>query len=97
MSRAPKYALRVDDNQAEIVKMLNEIPGVKCIVIGEPLDLLIGHRGHNFLVELKRPDKVGRPSSYTEKQKKFLPTWPGQARVASTFDEILTLITKAYK
>ena len=97
MSRAPKYAARVDDNQTAIVKLLNDIPGVKCVVIGEPLDLLIGHRGHNFLVEVKREDRINQPSAYTKKQKEFLPTWPGQARVAATFDEILTLITKAYK
>ena len=92
-----RYAKRTDDNQAEIVKQLNDIPGCACYVLGDPLDLLIGFRGHNYLVEIKRPDKINQPSSRTKKQKKFIPNWPGQVRIASTFDEIYTLITESYK
>ena len=93
----PRYAKRTDQNQKDIVRLLNDIPGCKCYVLGDPLDLLIGYRGYNFLVELKRPDKINQDSRYTKKQKEFIPTWPGQVRVAKDFDEIWTLITEGYK
>lgn len=96
MSSQPKYAKRVDDNQLEIVRELEQIPGVTVLVIGDPVDLLIGYKKKNYLVEIKRLDKVNRESATTEKQKKFFREWTGQARIAATTEEIITLITKGY-
>jgi len=92
-----RYAKRTDQNQAAIVQALNEIPGCVCYVLGDPLDLLIGFRGFNFLVEIKRPDKINQPSSRTKKQKKFIPNWTGQVRVASTLEEIVQLLNESYR
>jgi len=92
----PRYKLRTDNNQAEIVRQLNQIPGVQCDVIGKPVDLVIGYRGRNFFVEIKRPDKINQPSAYTKAQREWIKNWPGQVRVASSFDEIWTLISGAY-
>jgi len=96
MGRKPRYA-SVDANQAEIVRLLNEIPGVKAIVIGEPVDLLVGFRAHNFLVEIKDGNKKKYEHRYTKKQQEFLQFWPGQVRVCEDFEEVMTLITGAYK
>lgn len=96
MSMQPKYAKRVDDNQLEIVRELQQIPGVTVLVIGDPVDLLIGYKKKNYLVEIKRLDKVNRESAKTEKQKKFFRSWTGQARIAATTEEIITLIQKGY-
>jgi hypothetical protein len=93
----PRYAASVDANQKAIMRQLNQIPGVWAIAIGDPVDLLIGTRKRNFLVELKDSNKKKYEHVYTKKQRDFLRDWPGQVRVAETFDEIYKLITEAYK
>ena len=93
----PRYAASVDANQKQILRQLNQIPGVWAIAIGEPVDLLIGTRKRNFLVELKDSGKKKYEHRYTTKQKTFLRDWPGQVRVAQSFEEIYKLITDAYK
>ena len=93
----PKYSASVDANQKEIVRLLNEIPGCTAIPIGMPVDLLVGFRARNYLVELKDSNKKKYEHRYTKKQQDFLRDWPGQVRVAETFEEILELITSAYK
>ncbi len=49
-----KYAKQVDDNQKQIVRELRQIPGVSVYVIGQPVDLLVGYRAKNYLIEIKR-------------------------------------------
>jgi hypothetical protein len=75
MPRPPKYAKSVDANQKEIVRLLNEIPGMKAVVIGDKKDY--EHR-------------------YTQKQREFLKTWPGQVRVAKSFEEVLNVLMDSY-
>ena len=94
----PKYAQSTDLNQSEIVDALRKI-GCQVVVIGTPVDLLVGYSGrhgrHNFLIEVKRP------GAYVDKrqkaQRQFLKDWPGQVRQLSTVDEAIRLITRAYK
>jgi hypothetical protein len=97
MGRQPKYAKATDANQAEIVRLLNEIPGMKAVVIGDPVDLLVGYKAHNFLFEIKDGGKKDYEHRYTAKQKEFLKTWPGQVRVAKCFEEILSVLMDSYK
>jgi len=85
---------RTDANQVEIIRLLRQIPGVTVAVIGRPVDFIVGYKGRNFLIECK--NKAGR-NKLTDAQRKFIPTWTGQVRVAHTFEEILKLITEAYK
>ena len=95
---APKYAKTVDVNQQEIVDALKEI-GCQVVVIGTPVDLLVGYSGrhgrHNFLIEVKRP------GAYVDKrqkaQRQFLKDWPGQVRVVQTPEEAIRLVTRAYE
>ena len=89
-----RRAAKVDANQAEIISLLRQVPGVTVEVIGRPVDILIGYRGKNLLVEIK--NKSGK-DKLTDAQRKFIPDWTGQVRVAHTFEEILKLITEAYK
>jgi hypothetical protein len=51
-----RYAARVDKNQAEIVKALRDA-GAYVWIIGLPVDLLVGYKGHSFLVEVKDGSK----------------------------------------
>lgn len=95
MSRAPKYAKKVDLNQQEIVDALKKI-GCQVVVIGAPVDLLVGRNGrngiHNYLIEVKRPGEKPR----TAKQKQFLADWPGQVRICETPEEAIMLVTESY-
>ncbi len=91
-----KYAKRVDDNQKQIVRELRQIPGVSVYVIGQPVDLLVGYRAKNYLVEIKTEEKRDRPSAVTPAQKEFLGSWTGQVRIAASTEEILELIQEAY-
>ena len=91
-----RYAKRVDDNQAAIVKELRQIPGVKVYVLGDPVDLLVGYRARNYLFEIKREDKRGQQSRITKKQKDFIPTWTGQVRIIHNAEEAIQVITGSY-
>ena len=92
----PRHS-RVDANQSEVVALLNEMPGVVALVIHEPVDILVGYRCRNFLFELKDGNKKDYEHAYTQKQKDFLRDWPGQVRVAKSFDEVLKVITNSYE
>ena len=89
-----RRAAKVDANQAEIISLLRQIPGVRVEVIGHPVDILVGRNGKNYLIEIKNKD--GK-DTLTDAQRKFIPDWTGQVRVAHTFEEIFKLITESYK
>lgn len=91
MSRQPRYAKKVDENQAEIVDALRKI-GCDVQIIGDPVDLLVGYRARNYLIEVKQPGEKPR----TAKQKKFLSTWKGQVRVVQSAEEAIQLVLWAY-
>lgn len=89
----PSYARRTDKNQQEIVKLLRRIPGVSVFDLsgvgnGCP-DVLIGFRGVNILIEIKR----GRGRK-TDPQHLFALTWNGQTAVAHNFEQALSIIFK---
>lgn len=67
-----RYAARVDANQAEIVKALREA-GAYVWIIGLPVDLLVGYKGHSFLMEVKTNSK----KRLTALQNDFFLNWTG--------------------
>ncbi len=85
----PKYKRSVDKNQKEIVRRLNRVPGVVAIVISQPLDLLVGWRGVNYLIEIKNPDEYWE---YTDAQIHFRTHWTGQFATCTDFEQILELL-----
>ena len=90
-----RRAARVDNNQAEIVKALRKIPNVS-VEHGHD-DLLVGHKGITYWVEVKNPDRLRKDGSMhenvlQESQKKLKREWFGQYAIVSTLDEILALI-----
>ena len=83
---------RTDLNQPAIIKALRDI-GCSVDVIGEPVDLLVGYRAKNWLIECKRPQRgVDTPF-----QKKFFSEWKGQVRKCHSAEEAIKLVTEAYK
>ena len=67
-----RYAARVDANQEQIVSALRGA-GAFVWIIGLPVDLLVGYKGHTFLVEVKD----GSKKRLTKLQADFFENWSG--------------------
>lgn len=93
--KGPRYGKNVDANQLEIVKDLEAIGCTVC-EIGWPLDLLVGYRFHNFLIEVKDPAKPPSARKLTDEESDFFRDWRGQKRMVETSEEAIELVTKAY-
>jgi hypothetical protein len=75
-----RHAKRTDENQQAIVKALRDA-GAYVWVISLPVDLLVGYKGHSFLVEIKTDAR----KRLTALQADFFENWSGStlARVDS--------------
>ena len=82
---------RSDANQKEIVKALRAI-GCTVYIIGRPVDLVVGYRGRNFLLDVK-----AATGKKTEFQREFFRDWRGQVRIARSVEDAINLVTKAYQ
>lgn len=92
MPRMPKYAAKVDRNQREIVDALKSC-GCDVMFIGKPVDLLIGVRGKNLLLEVKAPKAKGEPGGkLTPEQEVFFKEWRGQKAIVRTPEEALRAV-----
>lgn len=91
----PKYGAATDLNQQEIVDALRKI-GCTVLVIGRPLDLLVGHRKRNFLLEVKQANVSPSQKKKTDAQREFFKTWEGQARIVETAEEAIRVVTNSY-
>lgn len=93
-----RRAAKVDANQAEIVGALRSV-GAQVLDLsrvgqGCP-DILVGFRGKNHLLEIKRPKAKGEAAGrLTEDQLRFMAGWigRGQAAVVRTVDDALRVI-----
>ena len=93
-----RRAAKVDDNQREIVQALErigaEVQSLASVGKGCP-DLLVGFRGSNFLLEVKRPKAKGQSAGKTtDDQERFLARWAGrgQAAIVKTVDDALKAV-----
>ncbi len=85
------YNAKRDENEAEIVKALE---GIGCIVVrlDTPLDLLVGYRGYNYLLEVKTAK-----GKLTKDQREFIPPWRGQLAVIRTPEQAIDVVTKTVR
>lgn len=67
-----RHAARVDSNQAEICAALRA-KGATVWIIGLPVDLLVGHAGRTYLMEIKKDEK----KKFTALQEAFFLSWTG--------------------
>ena len=81
-----RRAAKADAAQAEIVKALRKI-GARPYYVKEPLDLIVGYRGANYLLEVK--DAHG---TLTKAQTDFIAAWPGQHAIVRTPEEAIAAI-----
>lgn len=82
----------VDGNQAEIITALKSIfasvQDLHNVWKGCP-DILVGYRGKNFLLEIKRDEKA----KLTPAQEKWHSIWMGQAAVVTSAEEAIQVVT----
>ena len=71
-----RHAKRVDANQDQIVVALRAA-GAYVWIISLPVDLLVGYKGHTFLVEIKTDAK----QRLTALQQDFFENWGGSTLV----------------
>ena len=67
-----RRAARIDANQTAVVSALRAA-GAYVLIIGLPVDLLVGYKGHTFLVEIKD----GPKKHLTRLQQDFFGNWMG--------------------
>lgn len=88
-----RRAARKDNNENEIVKALRAIPGVT--VQPNMDDILVGHKGLTYWIELKNPETVSsktgkvRESAIKASQKKLRSEWTGHYKIVSSLEEVL--------
>ena len=87
-----RRAARTDANQAEIIKSLRQI-GARVYYIKEPVDLLVGFRGHTVVLEVKMDG--GR---LTKQQVEFIAEWNGgPVHVVRDAQEAVNLVVEECK
>ena len=69
-------AKRVDANQGQIVSALEAV-GASVLVIGYPVDLLIGIANKTMLMEVKNPNSRYGKQGANANQREFMKTWRG--------------------
>ena len=83
-----RRAAKVDANQREIRKALQAI-GAHVLYIKEPVDLLVGFRKRNILLEVKN---VHGKNELTKAQREFFATWPGDAYIVFGITDALAAV-----
>jgi hypothetical protein len=85
------FAKRRDANEPTIVGALEAI-GASVHRLDSPVDLLVGWRGENYLVEVKDGHKTPSQRPLTDDEKFFIATWRGTALVVRCTAEALCAI-----
>lgn len=91
-----RRAAKVDINQTEIVQALRDYPGVTvqmlhAVGMGCP-DILVGHKGRNFLLEIKS-EWARKGAELTDMQQRWHDQWQGQRAVIRSIDDALEIVT----
>ena len=87
-----RYANQRDLNEPEIIKALLKI-GASVERQDEPLDLLVGYRGKNWLLEIKdAKDHIHALAKMTTNQTRFFMLWRGQKALVWNVESALKAI-----
>lgn len=83
---------KADANTKAIVEKLRKHKDIRVRFLGKPVDLIVGYRKFNFMVEIKNPDGKDMRGPSWETQIKFMHDWTGQVCVCKTYEEVLAAI-----
>lgn len=90
-----RTAARIDDNHAAIVKALRavgaSVQSLAAIGKGCP-DLLIGHRGLNYVFEIKDGKKPPSKCKLTPDEIAWMNKWRGKFHVVYSVDDALSIL-----
>ena len=86
-----RRAARTDASQQMIVEALKKI-GANPVFIGKPLDLLVGYRGRNILLEVKNAREGHKQGELTQAQEEFMASWPGEAHIVNSIEEAISKV-----
>lgn len=90
-----RRAANIDANQPEIVAALRAVGAsvehLHSVGAGCP-DILVGHKGTNWLIEIKDGSKVPSKQKLNTRQVDWHKLWNGQVSIARTAEEALQII-----
>ncbi len=92
-----RRAHRTDANQQEIVRALRQIGASVAVTsaVGDGfVDLVVGYRGKNILLELKDGSKPPSAQKLTTDEQAFFATWRGFAVVVRSVEEAIAVVVK---
>lgn len=91
MSRYTRRARKRDANEPEIVRALQAIGAT--VERLDVIDLLVGYRGRNYLLEVKDPARLRDHKAHRERQIAWRLAWKGEAVEVTTAGEAIRAIT----
>lgn len=82
-----------DLNRSKIKRELEEL-GFDVEIIAQPVDIIVGAHGHNFLFEIKNPEHAGRKIRWSSQKQKdwWLKSWGGHRDVIFSTEDALSVI-----
>jgi hypothetical protein len=87
---------KADDNQPMLVRQMRNIPGLTVAhthTVGNGfVDVVCGHKGLNYLFEIKDPAKPPSKRKLTPDEVAFHNNWTGSIHIIETIDDVLKII-----
>lgn len=84
----------MDGNHHDVIAALKKI-GAKAVYLRAPVDLLVGFRNVNVLLEVKDGAKPPSERKLTADEAEFIETWPGLVKVVTSPEEAVLAVVEA--
>ena len=94
-----RRAARIDANQNEIVQVLRDVGASVAItsMVGSGFpDIVVGHQGRNYLIEIKDGSKPPSKRKLTPDEQEFFDTWRGTVFIANDVNKALEILGVTY-
>lgn len=91
----PRTRAKVDTNQSQIVKVLRAVGASVATThqVGKGFpDIVVGYKGHNYLLEIKDGDKPPSQRKLTADEQEWHDKWRGTVKIVNNETEALTAI-----
>jgi len=91
----PRTRAKADTNQSKIVKVLRAVGATVTSThqLGKGFpDIVVGYKGHNYLLEIKDGDKPPSQRKLTADEQEWHDKWRGTVKIVNNETEALTAI-----